>query len=74
MRTHDDIIMIGAGVIGLFLCAYYLSRENFKVGFLEKDFPGAGDSTNTGGGIRYLHGSKINVVLSKMSKSFWDNY
>ena len=65
--------MIGAGAIGL-LCAYYLSREKLKVRVIERNCPGSGDSTNTGGGIRYLHGTKINVVLSKMSKSFWDNY
>ena len=36
--------------------------------------PGSGDSTKTGGGIRYLHGSSINAALSKMSHSFWKNY
>ena len=65
MKRVDDVIIIGAGIIGL-LCAYYLAKENFKVTILEKDFPGAGDTTKTGGGIRYLHGSPINISLSKI--------
>ena len=73
MRAKDDVIIIGAGVIGL-ACAYYLSKEKLKVRVIEKNLPGSGDSTKTGGGIRYLHGSSINAALSKMSHSFWKNY
>ena len=73
MKRVDDVIIIGAGIIGL-LCAYYLSKKKFKVTVLEKDFPGSGDTTKTGGGIRYLHGSPMNIALSKMSHSFWTYY
>ena len=73
MNRIDDVIIIGAGVIGLF-CAFYLSKEKLKVRVLEKDFPGSGDTTKTGGGIRYLHGSPMNIALSKMSHSFWTMY
>ena len=73
MNRVDDVIIIGAGIIGL-LCAYYLAKEKFKVTVLEKDFPGSGDTTRTGGGIRYLHASPTNIYLSKMSHSFWTYY
>ena len=73
MKRVDDVIIIGAGIIGL-LCAYYLSKEKFKVTVLEKKFPGSGDTTKTGGGIRYLHGSAVNISFSKMSHSFWTYY
>lgn len=73
MRVKDDIIIIGAGVVGL-ACAYYLSKEKLKVRVIEKNLPGSGDSTKTGGGIRYLHGSSVNAALSKISHSFWQNY
>ena len=73
MKVKDDIIIIGAGAIGL-ACAYYLSEEKLKVRVFEKNLPGSGDSTKTGGGIRYLHGSTVNAALSKMSHSFWKDY
>lgn len=73
MAEKDDVIIIGAGVIGL-SCAYYLSKEKLKVRVIEKNIPGSGDSTKTGGGIRYFHGSPTSIALSNLSHSFWDGY
>ena len=55
------------------MCLLFGQRK-VKSHILEKDFPGSGDTTRTGGGIRYLHASPMNVYLSKMSHSFWTNY
>lgn len=65
-----NILIIGAGVIGL-SCGYQLAKRGYPVQILEKDRPGAGQSTKTGGGIRYCHGTPENITLSSLSRDFW---
>ena len=67
----DDVLIIGAGVIGL-SCGYHIANRGHRVRILEKKkLPGRGQSTRTGGGIRYCHGTKENILLSSLSKKFW---
>ncbi len=67
----DDVLIIGAGVIGL-SCGYHIANRGHRVRILEKKkLPGRGQSTKTGGGIRYCHGTKENILLSSLSKKFW---
>ena len=67
----DDVLIIGAGVIGL-SCGYHIANRGHRVRILEKKkLPGRGQSTRTGGGIRYCHGTKENILLSSLSKNFW---
>jgi sarcosine oxidase subunit beta len=68
-----DVIVIGAGIIGL-ACAYELRRSNLSVCVLEQYSPGAGQSTKTGGGIRFSHSSKLNVMLTHMSLPVWRSF
>ena len=69
----SNIIIIGAGVIGL-SCGYHLAQKGLNVLILDKNEPGSGQSTKTGGGIRFLHGSKHNRILSSLSEHFWKKF
>ncbi|HAQ03851.1 MAG TPA: hypothetical protein DCQ88_03455, partial [Acidimicrobiaceae bacterium] len=68
-----DVIIIGAGIIGLAV-AYSLSQIGKTVQIIEQLKPGLGQSTKTGGGIRLLHGSELNVRLSQISFDTWLNF
>ena len=57
------VIVVGAGAIGL-SCGYHLALKGLDVTIIERDSPGSGQSTKTGGGIRYLHGSDENGINS----------
>jgi|TARA_B110000211_G_scaffold117071_1_gene135584 sarcosine oxidase subunit beta len=69
----NNILIIGAGVIGL-SCGYHLAQKGLKVTIVDKNEPGSGQSTRTGGGIRFLHGSKHNRILSSLSEQFWKKF
>ncbi len=69
----NNILIIGAGVIGL-SCGYHLAQKGLKVTIIDKSEPGSGQSTRTGGGIRFLHGSKHNCILSSLSEQFWEKF
>jgi len=71
--SMENIVIIGAGVIGL-SCAYNLLKSGEKVTLLERGHPGCGQSTRTGGGIRYLHGTRENISMSLLSELFWKNF
>ena len=73
MTSMENIVVIGAGVVGL-SCAYNLLKSGEKVTLLERDRPGCGQSTRTGGGIRYLHGTQENISMSFLSEIFWKNF
>ena len=73
MTSMENIVVIGAGVVGL-SCAYNLLKSGEKVTLLERDRPGCGQSTRTGGGIRYLHGTQENISMSFLSELFWKNF
>ena len=70
---RSDVIIIGAGIIGLAV-AYSLSQIGKTVQIIEQLKPGLGQSTKTGGGIRLLHGSELNVRLSQISFDTWLNF
>ena len=73
MTSIENIVVIGAGVVGL-SCAYNLLNSGEKVTLLERGRPGCGQSTRTGGGIRYLHGTQENISMSFLSELFWKNF
>ena len=52
--SMENIVVIGACIVGL-SCAYNFLNSGQKVTLLERVRPGCGQSTRTGGGIRYLH-------------------
>ena len=67
------VLVIGAGAIEL-SCGYHLAKKGMSVTIIESDSPGSGQSTKTGGGIRYFHGSTENIQMSFRSRDFWDKF
>ncbi|MEL7253289.1 MAG: FAD-dependent oxidoreductase [Pseudomonadota bacterium] len=70
MRNQSDVLIIGAGIIGL-ACAEHFARMGSRVTILERHLPGAGQTTRTGGGIRLAHGSELNIRLTLRSLPAW---
>jgi D-amino-acid dehydrogenase len=54
MANDSDVLIIGAGAVGL-SSAYYLRRQGLSVRIVEKDFPGAGSSLRNCGLICPSH-------------------
>ena len=69
----SDVIVIGAGIVGLAAAHALLLRGN-SVRIVEQSEPGIGQSTRTGGGIRLAHGSEMNVRLAQLSLPTWLNF
>ncbi|AGL00782.1 NAD(P)/FAD-dependent oxidoreductase [Desulfoscipio gibsoniae] len=70
---QTDIIIIGAGVIGL-STAYHLARQNNKqrIVILEKEkFHGAGSTAQCTGGIRHQFTNQVNIQLTKISYPYF---
>jgi len=71
-----DIIIIGAGVIGLSI-AYHLAvaGKGLNIAVLEKEkFPGLGSTAQCTGGIRHQFSSRINIQLTKISMEQFRNF
>ena len=66
----SDVIIVGAGIIGLAI-AHSISQHGRNVQIIERSKPGSGESTKTGGGIRLVHGSEMNIQLSQLSFDTW---
>lgn len=69
----DDVLIIGAGIIGL-AAGHALAESGARVRVLERYLPGTGQSTRTGGGIRLSHGSAINIALTRESLPVWQQF
>jgi glycine/D-amino acid oxidase-like deaminating enzyme len=68
-----DVVIVGAGIIGL-SCAYFLARRRLNVVVLERKVPGAGSSTRNGGGVRSQLGTATNIQLSVLSEPYWAEF
>ncbi|MEX2374315.1 MAG: FAD-dependent oxidoreductase [Dehalococcoidia bacterium] len=73
MADETDVLIIGAGIIGL-SCAVELAEAGRGVTVLDRHLPGAGQSTRTGGGIRLLHGTALLAELSRRSLPTWEGF
>lgn len=74
--NNADVIIIGAGVIGLSI-AYNLARKSpdMKITVIEKEqLPGMGSTARCTGGIRHQFASKVNVQLTKISIPFFKEF
>ena len=72
-KNTSDVIVIGAGIVGL-AAAHALLLAGNSVRIVEQSEPGIGQSTRTGGGIRLAHGSEMNVRLAQLSLPTWLNF
>jgi len=75
MKTRAaDVVIIGAGVIGLSI-AYHLTKGGCRnVVVVEAEQIGSGATGKCPGGIRQQFSSKINVELSQESSLFFKNF
>lgn len=67
MRAHAEIVIVGAGIMGLSI-AYHLARQGVKnVSVIDKSYLCGGASGRNGGGIRAQWSSEANVRLMQES-------
>jgi sarcosine oxidase, subunit beta len=70
MRTGPDVVVIGAGVVGLSI-ALQLSQRGASVTVLDRAGIGAGASGLQPGGIRQQWGTRVNCKLARESMRFY---
>ena len=65
-----DVIVVGAGVVGLSV-AFHLQERGASVVVVERSGVGAGASGVQPGGVRQQWGTRVNCVLARESVAFW---
>ena len=70
MRTRRDVVVVGAGVVGLSI-ALQISQRGASVTVLDRVGIGAGASGLQPGGIRQQWGTRVNCVLARESMRFY---
>jgi sarcosine oxidase, subunit beta len=70
MRTGPDVVVVGAGVVGLSI-AFHLARRGASVTVLERTGIGAGASGVQPGGVRQQWGTRVNCLLARESMRFY---
>jgi Glycine/D-amino acid oxidases (deaminating) len=65
-----DVIVVGAGVVGLSV-AFHLSERGASVVVVERSGVGAGASGVQPGGVRQQWGTRVNCMLARESVAFW---
>ena len=75
MARKFDVVIIGAGIIGLSL-AYYLKKNRCpRVLVLEKEASWlTGSSARANGGFRQQFSTPINIRMSQLSIPVFENY
>jgi sarcosine oxidase subunit beta len=70
MRAGPDVVVVGAGVVGLSV-AFHLTERGAAVKVFERAGIGAGASGVQPGGIRQQWGTRVNCELSRESMQFY---
>jgi sarcosine oxidase subunit beta len=70
MRTGPDVVVVGAGVVGLSV-AFHLSQRGASVTVLDRAGIGAGASGVQPGGVRQQWGTRVNCLLAHESMRFY---
>ncbi|MDQ2966945.1 MAG: FAD-binding oxidoreductase [Actinomycetota bacterium] len=70
MRTGPDVVVVGAGVVGLSI-ALHLVQRGASVTVLDRAGIGAGASGVQPGGVRQQWGTKVNCLLARESMRFY---
>ena len=65
-----DVVVVGAGVVGLSV-AFHLAERGADVVVIERSGVGAGASGVQPGGVRQQWGTRVNCVLARESLEFW---
>lgn len=69
--SGDRIVVVGAGVVGLFAAWHALERGLGEVVVLERDSVGAGASGVQPGGVRQQWGTRVNCLMARDSLAFY---
>ena len=70
MRTAPDVVVVGAGVVGLSI-AFHLAQRGASVTVFDRAGIGAGASGVQPGGIRQQWGTRVNCLLARESMRFY---
>src|SRR5436309_11052684 len=70
MRTRPDVVVVGAGVVGLSI-AFHLAQRGASVTVLDRAGIGAGASRVQPGGVRQQWGTRVNCLLARESTRFY---
>jgi sarcosine oxidase subunit beta len=70
MRTGPDVVVVGAGVVGLSI-ALHLAQRGASVTVLDRAGIGAGASGVQPGGVRQQWGTRVNCLLARESMRFY---
>jgi sarcosine oxidase subunit beta len=70
-----DVVIIGGGIMGLFIAYYLAKRDCHKIAVLEsQDYLGGVTTNLCAGGLRYQFSNRINIELSKKSLDILANF
>jgi sarcosine oxidase, subunit beta len=70
MRTGPDVVVVGAGVVGLSI-AFHLTKRGASVKVFDRAGIGAGASGVQPGGVRQQWGTRVNCLLARESMEFY---
>jgi sarcosine oxidase, subunit beta len=70
MRTGPDVVVVGAGIVGLSI-AFHLAERGASVKVFDRAGIGAGASGVQPGGVRQQWGTRVNCVLTRESMQFY---
>lgn len=70
MRARPDVVVVGAGIVGLSI-AYHLTQRGASVRVLDRSGIGAGASGVQPGGVRQQWGTRVNCLLARESMRFY---
>jgi sarcosine oxidase subunit beta len=70
MRTGPDVVVVGAGIVGLSI-AFHLFERGASVTVLDRVGIGAGASGVQPGGVRQQWGTRVNCLLARESMRFY---
>lgn len=70
MRAGPDVVVVGAGVVGLSI-AFQLAQRGASVTVFDKTGIGAGASGVQPGGVRQQWGTRVNCLLARESMDFY---
>jgi len=70
MRALPDVVVVGAGIVGLSI-AFQLTRRGASVRVFDRSGIGAGASGVQPGGVRQQWGTRVNCLLARESMRFY---
>ena len=71
MAARPDVVVVGAGIVGL-AAADALVRRGADVVVLDRGAPGAGQSAGTARGFRHLHATRRQIEHAVRARAGWD--